>query len=189
MPGQNARLAFTGSGGERVSLALSAGSMGLAKVSLLAPDGSTLVSGTYGNSGFIDVRTLPTSGGYAIVVDPSGAAVGSLTLTLYDVPADPAYTISPGGAPVTVSTGVPGQNARLAFTGSGGQQLTLKLSAVTMASAKISILNPDGTTLVAPRAFGTAGITVTATLPLTGTYTIAIDPQSSYTGSATLTLT
>jgi hypothetical protein len=88
-----------------------------------------------------------------------------------------------------VQTTVPGQNARLAFTGSTGQQVTLKVSAVTMASAKVSILNPDGTTLVAPKVFGTTGTTVTASLPAGGAYSIVIDPQSSFTGSATLTLT
>src|SRR5439155_11398787 len=115
---------------------------------LLAPDGSCLVSGTYGMGGFVDVRTLPTSSGYAIVVDPSGAAVGSLTLTLYDVPADPAYTISPGGAPVTVSTGVPGQNARLAFTGSGGERVSLALRAGTTRLGKPAMLAPRSSTLV-----------------------------------------
>ena len=38
------------------------------------------------NGGFIDTKTLPQDGIYRIVVDPAGNDVGSLTLTLYDVP-------------------------------------------------------------------------------------------------------
>jgi len=189
VPGQNAKLTFSGAAGQRVSLVLGSGSMSLEKVSIVNPDGSTLVSSNIGNSGFVDVKTLPASGGYAVLVDPSGANVGSLTLTLYSVPPDVTGAITAGGAPVTVTASVPGQNARLTFNGSAGRQVTLKLSGVTLASTKVSILNPDGSTLVAPKIFGTSGTTVTATPASSGTYTIVLDPQSSSTGSATLTLT
>jgi hypothetical protein len=187
--GQNATAVFSGNSGQRISLALSAGTMGQEKVSLLAPDGSTVFSSTFGNSGFVDVRTLAAAGSYALVVDPIGANAGSLTLSLYDVPPDTSSTISVGGAPATVRTTVPGQNALLTFSGNAGQALSLKLSGVTMSSTRVSILNPDTSTLVAPRTFGTAGGTVTVTLPTAGTYTIVVDPQVSATGSVTLTLT
>jgi hypothetical protein len=188
-PGQNATIVFSGNSSQRISLALSAGTMGQEKVSLLAPDGSTLFSSTFGNSGFVDVRTLAVAGSYALVVDPIGANAGSLTLALYDVPPDTSSTISVGGAPVTVKTTVPGQNAVLTLSGNAGQAVSLKLSAVTMSSARVSILNPDTSTLVAPRTFGTAGGTLTVTLPTSGAYTVVIDPQVSATGSMTLTLT
>jgi large repetitive protein len=190
VPGQNARLSFNGSSGQRISIGLSSGTMSQEKVSLLAPDGTTLASATAtGTSGFIDLKTLSTTGSYTILVDPTNTNTGSLTLTLYDVPADPAATINPGGTPVTVTTTVPGQNARLSFNGSSGQQVTLKLSAVTLPSFKVSIINPDGSTLVAPKIFGTGGGTLTASLPVAGMYTIVIDAQTSSTGSVTLTLT
>lgn len=88
-----------------------------------------------------------------------------------------------------VRSTVPGQNAVLTFSGNAGQAVSLKLSAVTISSTRVSILNPDTSTLVAPRTFGTAGGTVTVTLPSAGTYTIVVDPQVSATGSMTLTLT
>src|SRR5205807_608260 len=137
------------------------------KISLLAPDGTTLVSPTtLGNSGFVDVKTPSTSGSYTILVDPTGTNTGSLTLTLYDVPPDPATTINAGGAAVTVTTIVPGQNARLTFNGNTGQQVTLKLFAVTISSVKVTIINPDGSTLIAPKTFGTSGGTLAASLPI-----------------------
>jgi hypothetical protein len=56
-------------------------------------------------------------------------------------------------------------------------------------SAKVSILNPNGTTLVSPTYFGTNGSFVDVkTLPVDGTYTILLDPQSNAVGSATATL-
>ena len=118
-----------------------------------------------------------------------------MTLTLYDVPPDVTTTITPGGPPVTVTTGpVPGQNALATFSGNQGQRIALKLSNVTIGtssccSARVSILKPDGSTLVFPTPFGTSGGFVdTRSLPVSGTYTILVDPQLADVGSATLTL-
>src|SRR5438552_3988506 len=89
-PGQDALLAFDGAPLQRVSRLVSWVTIGTSaccstKVSILNPDGSTLVPPTYvGTSGgFIDTRTLPSSGSYTLVVDPQGTATGSATLTLY----------------------------------------------------------------------------------------------------------
>jgi subtilisin family serine protease len=198
---ENARLTFDGTAGARVSLKLTNVTIGSsayssAKVSILKPGGTSLVAPTYfGTSGgFVDTKTLPVSGRYAIVIDPQSTATGSVTLTLYDVPPDLAGTISPGGADATVSVSVPGQNAALTFAGVAGQRVSLALTGVTIgssgfSSAKVSILNPNGTTLVAPTFFGTSGGFVdTKTLGSNGSYTILVDPQSNAVGNATLTL-
>jgi hypothetical protein len=165
-------------------------------VSILKPDGTTLVSPTFvGTSGsFIDVQTLPATGAYTILVDPQGTDTGSITLTLYDVPADLTPTITAGGSPLTVTTTVAGQNARPTFSGTAGQRISLKMTSVTIGtstccSTRVSILNPDGSTLVSPTFIGTTGGFIDVqTLATTGTYTIVVDPQSSDTGSITLTL-
>jgi large repetitive protein len=117
-----------------------------------------------------------------------------MTMKLYAVPADTSASIVPGGAAVTVMTTTPGQNAKVTFTGAGGQRVFLKLSGVTIAgstccSAKVSILKPDGTALVAATNVGTSGgFLDTKSLPVAGTYTILVDPQSTATGGMTLTL-
>src|SRR5262245_53928271 len=92
-------------------------------------DRATLLAKSISNSGYLDVRTLPSSGTYTLFVDPPDAQLGSLPLCLCDLPADATASISPGGPPVTVTTTVPGQNARLLFTGTAGQRVSVALSA------------------------------------------------------------
>jgi hypothetical protein len=134
------------------------------------------------------------TGTYTILVDPQGADLGSMTLNLYDVPPDLTGTIAIGGGPVSLTLApTPGQNATLTFNGTATQRVSLRLSNVTIGNtsccgARISILKPDGTTVVPPILVGTFGATITATLPVTGVYSIGIDPQQAYLGGITLTL-
>jgi hypothetical protein len=201
VPGQNARLAFDGTAGQRVSLKLTGVTIGTsgccsAKISILKPDGTTLAGpSAFGTSGgFLDARTLPAPGAYTIVLDPQSNAVGSATVTLYDVPPDVTGSIVPGAASVSLTTTVPGQDAALSFEGVAGRRVSLRLTSVSIgssccSSAKVSIVRPDGATLVAPTYFGTNGGYVDVkTLPVTGTYTIELDPQGTATGGATVTL-
>ncbi len=190
-PGQTARLRFDGQAGQRISLKLSPVTISSSYVSILKPDGNPLGGNTYVSSfgGFLDTRTLPATGAYTIVVDPLDSATGSITLTLYEVPADVAGTIAPGGAAATIATTTPGQNARLTFDGQAGQRISLKLSAVTIANSYVSILKPDGNPLGGNAYVGTSGgFLDTRVLLSAGIYTILVDPQEGATGSATVTL-
>ena len=75
----------------------------------------------------------PSTGFYTILVDPQGTDLGSMTLTLYDVPPDLSGSIAIGGPPVSLALGpVPGQNATLSFTGTAAQRVNLRLSNVTL---------------------------------------------------------
>src|SRR5205085_1390272 len=201
VPGQNARPTFSGTAGQRISLTMTNVTIGTSsccstRVSILNPDGSTLVSPTFvGTSGgFIDVQTLPATGTYTIVVDPQSSDTGSITLTLNDVPTDVSATIAPGGAAVTVTTTVSGQNASLTFSGTASQRISMKMTNVTIGtssccSTRISILNPGGSTLVPPTFVGTSGGFVDVqTLSAPATHTFVVDPQGSDTGSMILTL-
>jgi hypothetical protein len=200
-PGENARLLFAGSAGQRVSLLLSEVAIGTsnccaAKVSIARPDGGTLASPTYfgAKGGFLDARTLPVTGTYTILVDPQNADTGSATLTLYDVPPDVTGSLAAGGTSVTVATTTPGQNVRLTFAGSAGQRVSIGLANVTIGTssccaAKVSVTKPDGTALVSPTYFGAKGGFVdTRTLPVGGPYTVLVDPQDEDTGAVTLAL-
>ena len=202
VPGQNALATFSGNQGQRIALKLSNVTIGTssccsARVSILKPDGSTLVFATpFGTSGgFVDTRSLPVSGTYTILVDPQLVDVGSATLTLYDVPPDVTGSMTPGGAPQTVTMGpVPGQNAVLSFSGTQGQRIALGMSNVTIGtstccSARVSITSPDNSTLVYATPVGrNGGFLDTKVLPMTGTYTILVDPQGADLGSMTLNL-
>jgi hypothetical protein len=189
-PGQNAKFTFDGAAGQRISLKVGSSTLSQAYLSIAKPDGSSFVGNSlFATTGtFVDTKTLPVAGTYTITVDPQGAATGSATLTLYDVPADAAGSIAIAGPAQSVSLATPGQNARVAFDGTAGRAISLKLSSVTFSSAYVSILKPDGTTLVSNALVSTGGRTITATLPSDGTYTIVIDPQGAATGSMTLTL-
>jgi hypothetical protein len=189
-PGQNARIGFDGQAGQRISLKLSAVTISGSFVTILKPDGSAFVTNVYVGTGgsFVDTRTLPVAGSYAIVVDPQGTATGSMSLTLYDVPADASGSLVVGGPSLTVTMATPGQNARISFEGRAGQKVSLKLSAVTVSSSFVSILKPDGGTAVSQTFVSMSGRTITADVPADGTYAIVIDPQGAATGSMTLTL-
>jgi hypothetical protein len=194
--GQNFLLAFDGAAGQRISLRLTDVTIGTssccgANVSIKKPDGSYLITPTaVGTTGkFIDAIVLPVAGSYTIVVDPVGTNLGSMTLTLFDVPPDFTANITPGGSPVSATLTVPGQNALLTFGGSVGQRVSLKFTAVTIDSSYLNIYKPDGTLLTNPTSFGTNGVFIDAlTLPAAGTYTILVDPANYYTGAFTLTL-
>jgi large repetitive protein len=194
-PGQNARLSFSGIAGKRVSLSLSDVTMGSSsccssKVSILKPDGSTLTAATLIGTagGFLDRKALPVSGSYKIVVNPQGAGTGDMTLQLYDVPADASGAIAPG-TPLASSLSTPGQNAAYTFTGALSQRISLDVSSVSFAGAKVGIMKPDGSYLVSPATIGSSGGFIDAkVLPVAGVYKVTLDPVSDATGSATLSL-
>jgi len=190
--GQSARLTFSGIAGQRVSLNMTSITIFSSYVDLYKPDGSALGSSTLVSnvsSAFIDPRTLPVDGTYAIVVNPNNTNTGSMTLTLYDVPADPTGTITVGGAAVTVTTTAPGQNASLTFSGTSGQQVTVRVTSNTMSTVTVKLLKPDGTTLTTTTSSSATFNLATQTLSVTGTYTISVDPSGANIGSMIVSVT
>lgn len=185
-PGQNATLTFTGTVGQRISLDLTGVTLTNSAVTVRKPDGTTLFSGTgiSTNGRFFDTTVLPTNGTYTITIDPVATAVGSMTLTLYEVPANATGTIVIGGPDATVTIETPGENAQLTFTGTAGQIVYLDWDGTIGYSIEPHIVNPDGTTLNNSFWYESNGYR----LPVTGTYTIAIDPSGSDTGFTTFTL-
>jgi hypothetical protein len=189
--GQNARYTFSGITGQTVSLQLSGVSIESGYLSILKPDGGILGTPTsFGSQGaVIDTQVLPASGTYAVLIDPGHVDLGQATLALYNTP-DISGTIMINEAPVTSTLTVPGQRARYTFNGTAGQWVNLGLTSVTTASSVVSMLNPDGTTLVSTTIGPSGGSLDPATmLPASGTYTIAVDPVGYNTGSMALTLT
>jgi hypothetical protein len=189
VPGQNARATFAGVAGRTLSVGLASTYQG-AKVTVLAPDGTTLGPTTYLYAkSFVEPLVLPASGTYTLLVDPQAAATGSATARLYDVPADATATTAPNGAAATVTTTVPGQGGRVVFDGTASTRVSVRVSGVTVAGARVSLRAPDGTTLVAPVYVGAAGgFLEPTTLPATGSYTLVVDPAADATGSLALTV-
>lgn len=183
-----AMVAFDGISGHRISTNVTSASTGNTGYSLLKPDGSALYSAlTVFSTGFIDTRTLPTDGTYALVVDPIGTGVGNATMTFYDVPPDPIVPIVAGGAAVTAGTTVPGQNAQLTFDASANQRVSVQLSGISFVHT-FKALKPDGTQMYSAFQSGSAGWVDTLTLPDAGPYTLLIDGSGAGIGNVTVKL-
>jgi hypothetical protein len=137
---------------------------------------------------FFDTKSLgATAGTFKIVLDPQGAATGSMTVTLWTVPADitlPALT--PGSRTVSLSVG---QNARLPFTGVASQTATATLSSGTISLASVKFYRPDGTQLESttwdPLLSSNQLTDVLPTTAPPGSYTFLLDPIGDRSGSMT----
>jgi hypothetical protein len=188
--GQNALFTFTGSAGQKISLVVSNSTMGSAGVSILKPDGTTLVSSfSIGSgSGYVDTTSLPVNGTYTIKADPSGMNVGSVDMRLYTVPAVATGALTPNGPTANVATTAPGQSAKLTFTGSAGWNAVLKMAAGSVCTATVSMTAPNGSTKLAATTFS-PNAQVSVSLAANGTYTVTIDPQGSCFGTHQFTLT
>lgn len=146
------------------------------------------------DSGFLEPATLSKAATYTILVDPASTVTGSLTLNLYNVPADITTSIVPGGSPVTVTTTAPGQNAVLTFSGTAGHRVALlgtnglSGQAGFVCDLFVTIRKPDLSALVPSTCMEVSGYQDVIELPVSGTYSILVDPSLQATGSLTLSL-
>ncbi len=190
VPGQNAQLTFSGTVNQHVSVSVSGGSYSSCLLTVKKPDGNALgaTGGCSGATSFLDVPLLPVAGTYTLLVDPQGTSTGGATVTLNDA-TDVTGTITADGTATSVTTTTPGQNARLTFSGTSGQRVSLQATNITVLAGTVSVLKPDGTTL-SSTSFSSGGsfFIDVQTLPVTGTYTVFVDPSSTNTGSVTLRL-
>src|ERR671923_3657 len=103
----------------------------LSYVSLKNPDGTTLMPimdvGTDGTG--TPSLSLASNGTYSILVDPRLAFTGNITITLSS---ELTVPITMDGTPVSLALSRVGQNARLTFSGTAGQQITVGMSGVTI---------------------------------------------------------
>ena len=200
--GQNGQLTFSGTTGDRISLQGTNSTYGGTPftcdvtVAILNPDDSVLAAATCMEfGGFIDTTSLPATGTYKIQVDPYSATTGSLTLTLYSVPADVTGTITIGGSAVPMSLSTPGRNGSLTFPANANQHISLQATDVSGfnvtfdCDVNVSILKPDSTPLVNPTCMDNGGTIGSTAIPTTGTYTVFVNPAGPNTGSLTLTVT
>ena len=194
--GVNASETFTGSTGQRVFLKIDS-QLSSVIVRLRDPNGILLASTTVGAaSSWIDTQTLQSNGTYTIQVDPTGAVTGSITLTLYTVPADISGSITPGNGtqtPTALTIGTPGQGAAYTFTGTLNQRISIQLqpptSGSSIPSGYVRLIKPDGTELINSGIFtNSAAYIDIQTLPVAGTWTVVVDPYGAGIGSARLSV-
>jgi YD repeat-containing protein len=140
---------FEGTQGQRVSINVTDVNAGVTTVKIYDAYGNVLRSGNIASSGLVEPVTLPVSATYTVVADPVGSNTGSVKLTLYDVPPDITTPIT-FGSPLVVdltSPPAPGRNARLTFSGTTDQRVSVKTTDTTSLFGAIRLLKPDGTLL------------------------------------------
>jgi hypothetical protein len=187
--GATATATFTGTANQRVSLNITGSTIASMKISLLKPNGAAVftVSATK-TAKFVDTNTLPVNGTYKLVVDPNLSYTGKVTLQLYNVPPDASASAVLGGAPGTVTTTVPGQDAFVTFNGLAGHRVALSLTGVTVSAGNVTVKNPDDSVLAPQRAFAKADSFIDPLdLPANGTYKVVLDPKAKAVGSVTVT--
>ena len=189
---QNARFKVPLSAGAKVALRTNNSNMsGSYIIKWISPDGLSSVSTTFGakENWFWDTRTFTAGGEWTLLVDPQGNATGTVDLQLWEAPDKTGATITPsvGGGSLTSTITIPGQRELITFSGTASQLITVRAEESTIASGKMLVLKPDGTTLAGSEATFSTSIAGKreVTLPTTGTYTIVIDPPS--TGSQPVT--
>ncbi|MDQ3821865.1 MAG: carboxypeptidase regulatory-like domain-containing protein [Actinomycetota bacterium] len=192
-PGQNARPTFSGTPGQRVAIRIAGIALtplySAEVVDLLDPAGVRIGgSGAVSSTGWIDTKTLTSSGAHTVHVDPMASATGPSTVTVYDVPPDSTGSLSIGAPPRTATITVPGQDARLTFAGYADQPLRVRRSAITVTPSVVRVLQPDGTVLASSGIVGTPDGYFDTTLPQDGTYTVHVDGFEHATGSMSITL-
>jgi YD repeat-containing protein len=187
---QDAVLTFSGTAGQRVSLAVTSVTTQTAYVYLVKPDGTNQTNiGLYTgcNPCFMDTQTLATAGTYTLWVQHYSTYVGSETLQLYNI-VDATGTVTLGGSATAITITTPGQNAEVTFSGTSGQQVTVHITNNTIAYMTVSLKDPSNNTLTSNSGSGSFNL-ATQTLSTTGTYTIFLDPSGVNTGSVSVNVT
>lgn len=183
---------FAGTAGQKVALSIGAGPAG--EVSILKPNTAPVTDGsifTSGAAAFLETVPLPVTGTYTVLMDPSGANIGPISLSLHDAP-DLTTSITPGGPSVVATTEQPGQRVLATFTVTEGQRVSLRVTDLSFpgfsCQAAGSIVAADGTVLRSNPCLGFNNF-VDATDPLpAGSYAVVFDPGGALVGSGTLTL-
>ncbi|MGC4096703.1 MAG: IPT/TIG domain-containing protein [Nitrospira sp.] len=96
-------------------------------------------------------------------------------------PSDIQYTgrITVDGSTVTASFTTASKNGLLVFDGIAGQRLDLGFNNMTVPVVFVSVYRPDGVVMGSPVSIGSSGGGIELpVLPMTGTYTILLDPLS-----------
>jgi hypothetical protein len=192
-PGQTASILFNGQAGQLADVLLTNFNFSnVLGVSILNPNGTTLVSNVlWGASPFMSPVTLPTTGTYTLVITPQNGVTGStsVAISLFSEQIIPVTPVATGTTGTQVSINIPGQNAQLTFSGTAGQLAGVLLTNFNFPNVLgVSILNPNGTTLVSNVLWGGSPFMTPVTLPTTGTYTLVITPQNGVTGSTSVAI-
>ena len=195
VPGQNVYFTFNATAGQNLGLGLSdlltPGSTGYVAVYVYRPDGSQVAyDNCYAANNGCDVN-LPSlmAGTYSVVVIPP--TTGNRTLSFQaTVSADITGTLQSNTA-YALNLARPGQNARMALVATAGQTAILAISGqATMPAGRTvyyTVYKPDGSVLQSSGIYTSTGTLSLTNLPVSGTYTVFVDPYYGETETTQLT--
>ncbi|MFF5171413.1 VWD domain-containing protein [Micromonospora sp. NPDC000089] len=191
-PGSVARYSFPGHADERVFVEVPESTLSdqCSPLDLRAPDGRLLNTGCVINgAGEVDGTLLPADGTYTVLVDPKDRTVGDVALRL-SVGRDVTGEIAVGGPPVVATVDRAGGVVRYRFTGTAGTSVTVAATAATLPDqcGPLELRDSGGRLLAEGCVINGVGDIGATVLPVTGTYTLVVDPRDTATGAVTLTL-
>jgi RHS repeat-associated protein len=191
--GQNARYSVSASAGEVVSLETANASFSSGyRLEWRDSEGNLINWNSWSGSTstYWTAQEFKSAGTYTLVVNPEGAAAGSVDLTLWDATSPSGLSITPTevGESKTFSVAVPGQVPGISFEGTEGDSVTLKASEVAFNNGWVAVHAPSGSMPGNEGALSKAyAQTLEMTLPATGTYTIYFVANGGETGSVKFT--
>lgn len=186
-PGQKAEFTFSGTVGQQVSFWGQNQTFNppYGYLEFFDPTGTDLTNVGFGSPWtFMDKQVLTKNGTYTIKVDPANNETGTMTLNGYNI-VDQTGPITLSGSPVSVNITTPGQNAEFTFSGTAGQKVSAWAQGISITGGYINLLDPNGNLVPNGQVyFGSQSQFLDATvLPLTGVYTLQVDPATYYTGT------
>lgn len=212
--GKKALYLFDGTAGQRIDLQASSNTFAsCVSVSLYGPDAQKITSSCIATpltielnqpfdqqAAFVSPPYLPRSATYTLLVEPTGTELGAITFNVKALNGDDLTgTITADGTPVNLSFPLVGQNGWLTFDGVSGQRVFLDVPTSTFA---FNSTNVNGIMYVPGIATGTlygnfiwhsrqwgmgaSTISGPVTLPVSGTYTISLNPVETQTGNMLL---
>jgi hypothetical protein len=196
IPGQNVQISFVAAAKDSILFNnTTLGSTSITGVTAtLTQNGTTIKSWTFGNADYyVDTMNLTAGLTYKLLIDPSGKNSGTITTTIYNVPADAPFSGTVGGSATAVSNATPGQNAKLTFTGTASHSLSIWFDSNTIGNPIFNptlakLTSPTGTVVTTFNLYAHDTFIEPVVLPATGTYTLSFDPNGSYIGSFNATL-
>ncbi|MET9913449.1 hypothetical protein ABZZ74_42970 [Streptomyces sp. NPDC006476] len=188
--GKRARVFFDADQDQSISVGFTQSTFTTAPtVTLVDPQGKTVGTTGYLNTGSSDyeVRDLPVSGTYSLVIDPPSSATGAAVVTVsHPAGGQLTFTSDPAATAMTRA----GQDGAWTFDAAKGDSFSLGIDTAGMSDdMNVRLYAPNGdqlNSLSVSKAYYSS--LDTDALPTSGTYTLYLDPTNGATGTATVTV-
>jgi hypothetical protein len=134
------------------------------------------------------LSNAPANGVYSVLVQsPAPSAEPNLTMSFTTTVSHDVVVPLSAGTAASMNLSHNGQHGRFTFAGTTGGSKMVEVGGTGTSPAgrlvSLTVMNPDGTTLTSNSTSGSYTFSL-SNLPLTGTYTVFVEPQ--YGATATL---